>query len=214
MKIPVLISIEKYIRSVRNMFWKKCRYSHFSVGRATYGHEAATMCCMSFVQIGSFCSIAEGVKIAPPNHAINMISTHTFPFMADFGGYVVQNIECEEHNKVQKKTTIKNDVWLGMNSIVLSGVTIGNGAVVGAGAVVTKDVPDYAVVVGVPARVIKYRFDKETIDLLLETQWWNWTDEFIKEHISLFLDKEKFLEFVKNNKDLIKQNLIDTNDKG
>ncbi len=77
-------------------------------------------------------------------------------------------------------------MWIGANSVIMPSITIGNGAVVGAGAVVTKDVPDYAIVAGVPAKVIKYRFSKEIIEKLLELKWWNLDPNIIKKHISLW----------------------------
>lgn len=79
-----------------------------------------------------------------------------------------------------------NDVWVGCNSVLISGVKVGDGAIIGAGAVVTKDIPPYAIVVGVPARVIKYRFDEEVRERLLQIKWWNWDDEKIKRNIGFF----------------------------
>lgn len=80
-------------------------------------------------------------------------------------------------------TTIGNDVWIGWGVLIKGGVTIGNGAVIGARSVVTKDVPPYAVVAGVPAKVIKYRFEQEKIDLLQQLQWWNWDIDRIYENL-------------------------------
>lgn len=71
-----------------------------------------------------------------------------------------------------KQTKIENDVWIGGNAIILQGVSIGNGAVIGAGAVVNKDIPDYAIAVGVPAKIVKYRFNEEKIHRLIESEWW------------------------------------------
>lgn len=85
-----------------------------------------------------------------------------------------------------KKAILGNDVLIGSHALVLGGVSIGNGAVVAAGAVVTKDVPPYAVVGGVPAKVIKYRFSQEIIDKLQEMQWWDWPEEKLRANIGLF----------------------------
>jgi acetyltransferase-like isoleucine patch superfamily enzyme len=94
----------------------------------------------------------------------------------------------------QKQTTIGNDVFIGANVTIIDGVAIGDGAVIGAGAVVVKDIPPYAVAVGVPAKVIKYRFDHDIIDKLLKLQWWSWSDE----ELHKVADKEfNVLEFVK-----------------
>lgn len=85
-----------------------------------------------------------------------------------------------------KLVTIGNDVWIGTRVIIMGGVKIGNGAVIGAGAIVTKDVPDYAIAVGVPAKVVKYRFSPDIIEKLLELQWWNLSEEELKENIKEF----------------------------
>ena len=79
---------------------------------------------------------------------------------------------------------IGNDVWIGYEAVILAGVTIGDGAVIGARAVVTKDIPPYTIVGGVPAKPIRKRFSQETIDLLLKIKWWNWPEERIRQHIA------------------------------
>ena len=79
---------------------------------------------------------------------------------------------------------IGNDVWIGYEAVILAGVTIGDGAVIGARAVVTKDIPPYTIVGGVPAKPIRKRFTQETIDLLLKIKWWNWPEERIRQHIT------------------------------
>ena len=94
-------------------------------------------------------------------------------------------------------TKIGNDVWIGRSAIVLSGVNIGNGAVIGAGSVVTKDVPDYAIVAGNPAKLIRYRFDEHTIQELQSLKWWAWPDEKIKQYAEYFVDPQQFLLAVK-----------------
>ena len=102
---------------------------------------------------------------------------------------------CKE-NKVEesKQTIIGNDVFIGVNVTVLDGVKIGDGAVIGAGAVVVDDIPSYAIAVGVPAKVVKYRFDDQTINALLEKQWWNASEEELKKVERNFWDVESFLK--------------------
>ena len=118
------------------------------------------------VKIGKFCSIGPNFCCGLGIHPTNGISTSPYFYRG----------KTEEY----KHTTIGNDVFIGANVTVLDGVVIGDGAVIGAGAVVTKDIPPYAIAVGVPAKVAKYRFDAPTIQKLLEKQWWNGSEEEIK----------------------------------
>lgn len=130
--------------------------------------------------IGKFCSISWGVSISGGIHNYNLISPHPFIHLKSFG-LVDSGEEIEK-----KKIIIGNDVWIGANATILPGIEIGNGAIVGAGSVVTKNVPDYAIVVGNPAKVIKYRFSDEKIKLLKELCWWELPENIIKENIELF----------------------------
>ncbi|MBV1780715.1 CatB-related O-acetyltransferase [Paeniglutamicibacter sp. ABSL32-1] len=152
-----------------------------TAGRYTYGQEKirlhATWPNSKGVKIGSFCSIAGGVQIiAGGNHRTDWVTT--WPF----GKLSTDKFPFDD--KGQQPTSkgdviIQNDVWLGQSCTILSGVTIGHGAVVATQAVVTKDVPPYAIVGGNPAKVLKYRFDGEAIAKLLELKWWDLTDEQI-----------------------------------
>ncbi len=131
----------------------------------------ATNCRISNMQIGKFCSIGPNFCCGLGIHPTNGISTHPmFYSIAKQNGITL----CIE-NKIEesKKTIIGNDVFIGANVTILDGVTIGNGAVIGAGAVITKDIPAYAVAVGVPAKVVKYRFAEDQIALLQKRKWWN-----------------------------------------
>lgn len=132
-----------------------------SLGNYNYiGHYTMTL----NAEIGSYCSIASGVKIGQGDHDLKCVSTSTHIYGSKHG--------ITNHNDCEKKTVIGNDVWIAANVCIKQGVNVGTGAVVGAGAVVTKDVPPYAIVAGVPAKVIRYRFDDETIKMLLESKWW------------------------------------------
>lgn len=128
--------------------------------------------------IGKFCCIADNLTVGLNEHPIS-----------DFSSYRLNGLSSPIRNKVsvpapsmEKHVTIGNEVWIGQDVIIKQGVTIGNGAVIGARAVVTKDVPPYAVVAGVPARIVKYRFEQEKIEFLQTIQWWDWSLEKIVEN--------------------------------
>lgn len=135
------------------------------------------------LKIGRFCSVACGVKFVftSANHTLRSLSTYTFPIFFEEWGLDVKNITKAWDNK--GNIIIGNDVWIGYGAVILSGVTVGDGAIIGARAVVTKDVPPYTIVGGVPARQIRKRFDEETIKKLLTLQWWNWDYEKIRKNI-------------------------------
>lgn len=133
--------------------------------------------------IGKFCSIACGAKFlfTSGNHSMQSLSTYTFPIFFDEWGLDVKNIRDAWDNKGD--TIIGNDVWIGYEAVILSGVTVGDGAIIGSRAVVTRDVPPYTVVGGVPARPIRKRFDDATIERLETLRWWDWDEETIRRSI-------------------------------
>ena len=131
-------------------------------------------------KIGTYNSISWDVTIGAVSHPMDRISMHAFTYRKQFG------ISDKDIMIPQKTTRIGNDVWIGYGAIILSGVTIGDGAIIGAGAVVTKDVEPYTVVAGVPAKVIKKRFEDEVIEKLLLLKWWEFSDEKLKSNLNLF----------------------------
>lgn len=137
------------------------------------------------LKVGKFCSIACGAKFlfTSANHTMHSISTYPFPIFFEEWGLDVTNITSAWDNKGD--IVIGNDVWIGYEAIVLSGVTIGDGAIIGTRAVVTKDVPPYTIVGGIPAKPIRKRFSDEVVSKLLELQWWNWPENRIKENIDV-----------------------------
>jgi virginiamycin A acetyltransferase len=135
--------------------------------------------------IGRFCAIAEGTRFIMngANHAMSGFSTYPFNI---FGhgweeGFDVATWEKENRGD----TVVGNDVWIGMEAVMMPGISIGDGAIVGAKSVVTHDVPPYAIVAGNPARVVKMRFDDATISRLLKVAWWNWPAEKISRNLNL-----------------------------
>lgn len=135
------------------------------------------------LQIGKFCSIACGAKFLfnSANHTLSSLSTYPFPLFFEEWGLEKKDVTNAWDNKGD--IVIGNDVWIGYKAVVLAGVTIGDGAIIGTRAVVTKNVPPYTIVGGVPAKPIKKRFSEETISALLEIQWWNWSKERIARNI-------------------------------
>ena len=129
--------------------------------------------------IGKFCSIACGAKFLfnSANHTLRSLSTYIFPVLFEEWGLDVGRIPEAWDNKGD--IVVGNDVWIGYEAVILAGVTIGDGAIVAARAVVTKDVPPYTIVGGVPARPIRARFSQPEIDQLLALRWWDWPAEKI-----------------------------------
>ena len=133
--------------------------------------------------IGKFCSIACGAKFLfnSANHSLTSLSTYPFPiFFEEWGLERAQVTRAWDH---KGDIVIGNDVWIGYEAVILAGVTIGDGAIIGTRAVVTKDVPPYTIVGGVPAKPIRKRFSDDTIADLLALRWWDWPEERIAEHL-------------------------------
>lgn len=135
-----------------------------------------------YADIGGFCSISWNVSIGGANHDYNKVTTSrlTRYHRMDTGKLINNNNE-----EYLKPCVIGNDVWIASNVVILRGVKIGNGAIIGAGAVVTKDVEPYSIIVGVPARVIKKRFNNNIISVLEKIQWWNWPKDIIRANLDL-----------------------------
>ena len=134
--------------------------------------------------IGKFCSIACGTRFLfnCANHTLNSLSTYTFPLFYEEWNLEKSNVVSAWDNKGD--IVVGNDVWIGYEAVILAGVTIGDGAIIGARAVVTKDVPPYTIVGGVPAKPKRKRFNEETIDILLKLKWWDWSKERIAKNIA------------------------------
>ncbi len=140
--------------------------------------------------IGKFCSIACGAKFlfTSANHTLRSLSTYPFPLF--FEEWELDKKQGASAWDNKGDIVIGNDVWIGYEAIILSGVNIGDGAIIGARAVVTKDVPAYTVVGGIPAKEIKKRFDAETIDKLQQIQWWDWSFEKIQQILPYLMNRE------------------------
>ena len=133
--------------------------------------------------IGRFCSIGCGAKFLfnSANHTVSSLSTYPFPLFFEEWELEKKNVTDSWDNKGD--IIIGNDVWIGYEAVIMAGVTIGDGAIIGARAVVTKDVSPYTIVGGIPAKSIRKRYSEETIDLLTELKWWDWPEERIAKNI-------------------------------
>lgn len=177
---------------------KWCELGAFTVlQNTTLGDYSYAMsnCIFQNVNIGKFSNIAAHVRIGATDHPIERPSLHHFTYRRVMYGFDTKNDEEFFEKRSSRKTIIGHDTWIGHGALIKPGIVVGNGAVIGQGSVVTKDIPPYAIAVGVPAKVIKYRFDKHIIEKLQSIQWWNWNHEKIKENFNDFIgDTETFIK--------------------
>lgn len=190
--LPVLQSYERQQEKFRK------KYPHCGLGAGTYGlptvHDANEG---TTLRIGAYCSIASGVQIFLGNHhRTDWVSSYPFPAFFEEARHIP---DC---GVSRGDVTIGSDVWLCANCTILSGVTIGHGSVIGTGAVVTRDVEPYAVVVGNPARTVRFRFDKETRLALLEAAWWDWSLAEVREVVELLCSDQvdNLIAYARNRK--------------
>lgn len=178
------VSVDENVSFAKNASVNNSKIGRFtSIGRNTK---------ITHAEIGAFCSISWDITINAIDHPYDRLTMHAFPYLPSYG-FV------EKRESFYKKVIIKNDVWIGAHVVIMPGITIGNGAIIGAGAIVTKDVADYEIVAGVPAKHIKFRFDQEIIDKLLILKWWGKDISDIKKNINLFktkLNKDMFDKFL------------------
>jgi len=161
-----------------------------SIGKYTY---VSSKTSINLASIGKYCSIGHNVKIGIGLHpSKTMVSSHPafFSTKNEAGIFYADKNYFKDRNKI----IIGNDVWVGDNVIIKDGVKIGDGAIIGVGAVVVKDVASYSIAGGVPAKLIKYRFEEDEIKFLEEFKWWNKPDEWIKENWKDFLDIKTFIK--------------------
>lgn len=166
--------------------------SHCTVGSYTYIGDRASV---SHADVGRFCSIGQDVIVGAGTHPTNFISTS--PIFYSSGRQLPESwLDVSKFHEYSERTIIGHDVWIGSRVICLRGINIGVGAIIGAGAVVTRDVKPYEIVAGVPAKHIRYRFDAETRKTLLVSQWWNWPVARIKKDLNNFSREDFKIEDV------------------
>ncbi len=170
------------------------------VGEHSYGAPQVLEPELAKLQIGRFCSIGPNVTIVLGNHRTDLVTTYPFKTLSHLWPGAR---DVDDDHESRGDVVIHHDVWLGANSIVLSGAEIGSGAVIAAQAVVRGKVPPYAVMAGNPARVVRIRFDPAVVERLLKVAWWDWPDATIGEYlplmmqtdISAFLDRAEAMAF-------------------
>lgn len=175
------------------------KYKDYEIGEWTYGDPKIILGrTHGKIRIGKYCSISSNVEfVLAGDHRMNFVTTYPFNVLFD----EFKNLM--GHPRHRGDIIIGNDVWIGYGAKILSGTTIGDGAVIGFNSVVTKDVPPYAIVVGNPSKIIRYRFSPELIEKLLLIKWWDWTHEKVLNAVPLLANDNisKFIEFAMKNDD-------------
>lgn len=178
-----------------NTLFQGARVFNSKIGYGTYLGKNVQI---NNVRVGKYCSIAENVKIGLGAHPVSYVSTHPSTYYSTKETLGFTYAESSLYNpylwldrEEQILTSIGNDVWIGIDAIILDNITIGDGAIIAAGSVVTKNVEPYSIVGGVPARIIKYRFDSKIVDFLLRFQWWNKSADWIRKNCHLFSNPQK-----------------------
>jgi len=165
-----------------------CHIVNSSIGRYSYvGYDSNVI----NAEIGNFCSIAGGCLIGGAAHPIDWVATS--PVFYAGNNCLRKNYSNNKYIS-KKNTVIGNDVWIGEKCLIKAGITIGDGAIIGMGAILTKDVNPYEIWAGNPAKLIRKRFEDEIIDSLIKINWWNWDDEKILRNGYFFNDLYKFIE--------------------
>lgn len=177
--------------------------NNVKIGNLTYINTSIGQVVIeSNVSIGSFCSIAPNVIIAPGNHYISFVTTHPLLYNTYYSKLMNLNVTLNYNGLIdtEVQTNIGNDVWIGMNSIIKRGVTIGDGAIIASGSVVTKDVAPYAIVGGVPAKIIRFRFDKEQLHALAKCRSiWQLTPTELEANFSSLYSISEYIKTFKKN---------------
>lgn len=189
LRIGYMSNVNNCKFGIYNTVYSYVSLNQIELGDFTYISDYTSI---SRTTIGKFCSIGPDCKIGLGKHPTkDFVSTH--PVFFSTLGQVQVTFADKNYFDEFADIEICNDVWLGANVIVVDGVTIGDGVIVAAGSVVTKNIPPYAIVGGVPAKIIKYRFEKEEIEKLLQLKWWDMDVEYLKENFIKFHDVKSLI---------------------
>lgn len=195
-KLIKKIHIPAIINSEIDKTSKVCSDSHLVNVNLKGFSYVGNHCTIINSEIGRFCSIADNCIIGGASHPVEWVSTS--PVFHNGKNILRKNFSSNEYN-FMKKTIIGHDVWLGSCCLIKSGVIIGTGAVIGMGSVVTKDIGEYEIWAGNPARLIRKRFDDETIANLLDSHWWDFDEMLLTQYAQYFNDVNRFLNSIKGN---------------
>lgn len=171
-----------------NVIFQNTSIANSSLGDHTYVQKNSSLLNCS---VGKFCSIASNVSIGLGRHPVEQVSTH--PAFYSATQPIARTYSDADRYDPFEPIKIGNDVWIGHSALIMDGVCIGNGAAIGANAVVTKDVPPYAIVGGVPAKLIRFRFDDDTIRKLAALAWWEMPEDWLRLHAGEFSSPERLL---------------------
>lgn len=176
-------------------FNRVCRGVYMSGSHIGYGSYIGNNSRIVSSRIGKYSCIAPNVRTTSGTHPTDYISMHPafFSTRGQAGFTFVNEQKFDEKTDRAHHTVIGNDVWIGDSALLMEGITVGDGAVIAAGAVVTKDVPPYAIVGGVPAKIIRYRFNDEKIEFLKDFKWWNKDVLWLRENAEKFCDADLFI---------------------
>jgi len=171
-----------------NVIFQNVTITNSVIGNHTFIQKDSII---NHANIGKFCSIAMRVTIGTGQHPTDHLSSH--PAFYSFTQPLAKTYCKKDTYEPFRQTIIGHDVWIGQNALVNDGLNIGIGAVIAAGAVVTKDIPEYAIVAGVPAKIIKYRFDEDLRQKIILTKWWDKPESWLQKNYSLFSNPHKLI---------------------